>query len=174
VRVLTFGLSRWRASFLSVFLSWVSKTQPNNPLHRYEFGPPKFFSKTFKFSIMFYSNWQISGGEPRSGPMSKSPFALSVPFHTTLGHNIPRVLFPRLRPLGGTPPLNHGRAAAKPTIGARQRRLCLPSPLSLPVTCSAKEPASNTHHTLTCITLPCHFPSAHTLQHITFLKVYWP
>ena len=32
------------------------------PLHRYEFGPPKFFSKSFKFSIIFYSTWQISGG----------------------------------------------------------------------------------------------------------------
>ena len=26
-----------------------------NPLHRIEFGPLKFFSKTFKFSIIFYS-----------------------------------------------------------------------------------------------------------------------
>jgi len=32
------------------------------PLHRYEFGPPKFFSKSFKFSIIFHSTWQISGG----------------------------------------------------------------------------------------------------------------
>ena len=38
------------------------------PLHRYEFGLPKFFSKTFKFSTIFYSSWQISGG----GPMLKS------------------------------------------------------------------------------------------------------
>jgi len=33
-----------------------------NPLHRYRFGLPKFFCKTFKFSIIFYSTWQISGG----------------------------------------------------------------------------------------------------------------
>ena len=33
-----------------------------NNLHRIEFGPPKFFSKTFKFSIIFYSSLQISGG----------------------------------------------------------------------------------------------------------------
>jgi len=26
-----------------------------HPLHRYEFDPPKFFSKTFKFSIIFYT-----------------------------------------------------------------------------------------------------------------------
>ena len=87
MRVLTFGLSRWRASFLSVFLSWVSKTQPNNPLHRYEFCPPKFFSKTFKFSIMFYSNWQISGGEPRRGQcrkaLSPSPYPSILPSDTT-------------------------------------------------------------------------------------------
>ena len=31
-------------------------------LHRYEFGPPKFFSKTFEFSIIFYSTWQTLGG----------------------------------------------------------------------------------------------------------------
>jgi len=31
------------------------------PLHRIEFGPPKFFSKTFTFSLIFYSTWQISG-----------------------------------------------------------------------------------------------------------------
>jgi len=33
-----------------------------NPLYRYELCPPKFFSKTFKFSIIFYSTLQISGG----------------------------------------------------------------------------------------------------------------
>jgi len=31
-------------------------------LHRIEFGPSKFFSKTFKFSIIFHSTWQIFGG----------------------------------------------------------------------------------------------------------------
>ena len=34
----------------------------NHPLHRIEFGLPKFFSNTFKFSIIFYSTLQISGG----------------------------------------------------------------------------------------------------------------
>jgi len=32
-----------------------------NLSHHYEFGLPKFFSKTFNFSIIFYSTWQISG-----------------------------------------------------------------------------------------------------------------
>jgi len=41
---------------------FVSNLLIYDPLHRYEFGPPKFFSKTFKFSIIFYSTWQISGG----------------------------------------------------------------------------------------------------------------
>jgi len=31
-------------------------------LHRIEFGPPKFFSKIFRFSIIFYSTLQIFGG----------------------------------------------------------------------------------------------------------------
>ena len=34
----------------------------HHPLHRYEFGQPKFFSKTCKFSVIYYSTWQISGG----------------------------------------------------------------------------------------------------------------
>jgi len=34
----------------------------SNPLHRIEFGPPKFFSKTCTFSIIFYSTLQFSGG----------------------------------------------------------------------------------------------------------------
>ena len=40
---------------------WSSRFEPN-PLHRYEFGPPKFLSKTFAFSMIFYSTWQILGG----------------------------------------------------------------------------------------------------------------
>jgi len=32
------------------------------PLHCYEFVPPKSFSKTFKFSIIFCSTCKISGG----------------------------------------------------------------------------------------------------------------
>ena len=34
----------------------------SQPLHRIEFGPPKFFSKTCKFSIIFYSTLQFSRG----------------------------------------------------------------------------------------------------------------
>jgi len=33
-----------------------------NPLHRIEFGPSKFFSKSCKCSIIFYSTLQFSGG----------------------------------------------------------------------------------------------------------------
>jgi len=32
------------------------------PLHRIEFGPPKYFPKTFRFSITLYSTVQIFGG----------------------------------------------------------------------------------------------------------------
>ena len=45
-------IQQWSVIFLLAFY----------PLHRYEFGPLKFFSKTFKFSMIFYSTWQTSGG----------------------------------------------------------------------------------------------------------------
>jgi len=45
-----------------------------------------------------------------------SPLHLPIPSPTTLGPNIPRVLFPCQRPLGGTSQLDHGRAAAKHII----------------------------------------------------------
>jgi len=53
---------------------------------------------------------------------------------------------------GGTPPIDHGRAAAKPTIGARRRRLCLSLCSLLPALCFAKtsHPASHPHNTLAC------------------------
>ena len=35
----------------------------SNPLHCIEFGPPKFFSKTCKFLIIFCSTLQFSGGD---------------------------------------------------------------------------------------------------------------
>jgi len=38
----------------------------DHPLHRHQYGPPKFFCKTFKFSIIFYSTWQILGGSQRT------------------------------------------------------------------------------------------------------------
>ena len=34
----------------------------SNPLHRYEFGPPRFFSKTFNFFMVLYSTSQMSRG----------------------------------------------------------------------------------------------------------------
>ena len=63
---------------------------------------------------------------------------------------------------GGTLTLDHGRVAAKPTIGAWQCQLCLSSPSSLSAICSAKDPASNAHHTLAGTTLPSHFSPDHT------------
>jgi len=62
--------------------------------------------------------------------------------------------------LVGTPTLDHnGRAAAKPTIGARQRRLCLSSCLPLPAPCSVKisYPASHPHNTT-----PLHATTPHS------------
>jgi len=43
---------------------WITRTVhfACYPLHRIEFGPPRFFSQTFMFSIIFYSTLQISGG----------------------------------------------------------------------------------------------------------------
>jgi len=46
-----------------------------DPLHCIEFGPPKIFSKTFKFSIIFYSTLEISGGanfEKHADPEKKN------------------------------------------------------------------------------------------------------
>jgi len=51
-----------KASFSKEFRRGFQCGGEGYPLHRYEFGPPKFFSKTFQFSIIFYSTWQISGG----------------------------------------------------------------------------------------------------------------
>ena len=53
-------------NFRESFLFWYSyifvTLSFSHPLHRYEFGPPKFFSKTFKFSKKIYSTWQSAGG----------------------------------------------------------------------------------------------------------------
>ena len=40
----------------------ISLFRSSHSLHRIEFGPPKFFSKTFRFPIIFYSTLQIFGG----------------------------------------------------------------------------------------------------------------
>ena len=83
-----------------------------------------------------------------------SPFPLPIPSPTTLRPTSPVSSFPVEDHLVGTPTLDHngrvtGRAAAKPTIGARQRRLCLSSCSPLPAPCSAKTsyPASHLHNT---------------------------
>jgi len=75
--------------------------------------------------------------------------------------------FPVEDHLVGTPTLNHngrvtGRTVAKPTIGARQHRLCLSSCSPLPAPCSAKTsyPAPHPHNTtpLHATTPPSHLP----------------
>jgi len=76
-----------------------------------------------------------------------------IPSFTTLGQTCPVSSFPVEDHLVGTPTLDHnGCAAAKPTIGARQRRLCLSSCSPLPASCATKTayPASHTHNTLAC------------------------
>ena len=70
----------------------------------------------------------------------------------------------------GTPPINPGRAAASPMIGAQQLRLCLSSCSPLPDPCSAETslPASHPHTTLACKTtlhshlLSTHIPAPHS------------
>ena len=52
----TFHGTGWKTSKLKNL--WVLI----NPLHRIEFCPPKFFSKTFRFSMIFYSTSQIVWG----------------------------------------------------------------------------------------------------------------
>jgi len=71
---------QWMAPIYSIALQW-KRNKPgkhfqnsalqcffylfcfrSNPLHRIEFGPPKFFSKTFRFAIIFYSTLPIFGG----------------------------------------------------------------------------------------------------------------
>jgi len=82
-----------------------------------------------------------------------SPIPLPIPSPTTLGPTSPVSSFPVDDHLVGTPTLDHnGRAAAKPTIGARQRRICLSACSPLPAPCAAKisHPASHTHNTLEC------------------------
>jgi len=60
----------WLSPEIPTQINWNLRIQPStfwcievssNPLHRYEFGPPKFFSKTFQSFTIFYSTWQISG-----------------------------------------------------------------------------------------------------------------
>jgi len=100
--------------------------------------------------------------------LSRIPLAIPSPTKSPIiGPNIPRVLLPSWRPLGGTPTLDHnGRAEAKPAIGARQRRICLSSCSLLPAPCATKTSylASHTHTPLHATTLHSHLLPAYTLH----------
>jgi len=93
-----------------------------------------------------------------------SPFPLLIPSPTTLRPTSPVSSFPVEDHFVGTPTLDHngrvtGRTLAKPTIGARQRRLSLSSFSPLPAPCSAKTsyPASHPHNTT-----PLHATTPHS------------
>jgi len=82
-----------------------------------------------------------------------SPFPLPIPSPATLGPTSPVSSFPVEDRLVGTPTLDHnGRAAANPTIGARQRRICLSACSLLPAPCATKtsHTVSHPHTTLVC------------------------
>ena len=82
---------------------------------------------------------------------------------------------------GGTPSLDHGRAAAKPAIGARQRRFWLSSCSLLPAPCAAKtspglaptqqpclQPLFTPASLCTATPPHPHLPTHH------FLQIHWP
>jgi len=92
------------------------------------------------------------------------PHTLPIPSPTNLRPTSSVSSFPVEDHLVGTPTLDHigrvtGRTAAKPTISARQRRLCLYSCLPLPAPCSDKTsyPASHPHNTT-----PLHATTPHS------------
>jgi len=87
-----------------------------------------------------------------------SQFSLPIPSPPTLGPKHPPRPLSKVTTIGGgLPPLNHGRAAATPTIGARQHRLCLSS---YPAPCSAE--TSHRPRTLHSHLLPTNTPALHS------------
>jgi len=94
-----------------------------------------------------------------------SPSLFPFPSLLPSGPPSPVSSFPGHDHWGGTPLLDHGRAAATSKIGARQCLLCLSSCSPLPASCAAKtsHPASHPHNTLAyAITLHSHLLPAHT------------
>ena len=89
---------------------------------------------------------------------------LPMPKPPTLGHNVPRVLFHRPRPLGGDfPPQSWARGVDTDMV-ARYGRLWLTSCSPLPSSCTAEtsQLSFHPHHTLVCNHPPPHTHTLHT------------
>ena len=80
----------------------------------------------------------------------------------------------QLRPLGGIPPLNHGRAASTLTIGARHCLLWLTSFSLLASVCTAETPhlAHHPHNTPAYNYTPPHTHTLHTACQRTWLNCF--
>jgi len=112
-----------------------------------------------RVSRMYRKGWALISFSDICVPVChcNGGYALTIPPPRTLP-SYPRTQYPPC-PLsqvttigGGLPPLNHGCAVATPTIGARQRRLCLSScsPLPVPYSAEPSHPASHPHNTFAC------------------------
>ena len=108
-------------------------------------------------------DWDRGGLQIR---WDRSPFPFSVPSPTNLRHNIPRVLFPRLRPLGGNSPSQSWACGGK----TYDQRAAAPTMFvfSCITTCNVLRQRPSLQHTPhTClhhISLPlsfCPHPPAH-------------
>jgi len=117
-------------------------------------GLPYYCTPLVCVSDVIYSLAVWRHNKPKTKRLSIPPSHPLIPSDQTS----PMSSSPGLDHWGGTPPLDHGRAAAKPTIGARQRRICLSLCSPLPALCFAKTspPALHPHNTLACnhTTLP--------------------
>jgi len=89
-----------------------------------------------------------------------SPFPLPIPSTTTLGQNIPRVLFPSSRQLGGDSlPRSAG---AKLMIGARQRQCGSADFVSLRAHCYLHHGLPRSDHWPRTLTTPLHATTLHS------------
>jgi len=143
-------------SVISVKLDWLPGNSKKWTINY--FGFHWHLSAWLSLSLRLYSH------------LSPSPYPPLVPSDTTSSV----CSFPGHDHWGGTPPLHHGRAAAKPTISARQRLTMFV--FSFVTTCHMLPQRHGLQHTphpcLHHTSLP---PSwhPHPPTH-DFLKVYWP